>query len=158
MFRMCESARRLLLARATSVANLLAYDVRFYGGGLFMPKRTTRTLALEVGNRLRGWMKKHELTQESLAKQLSDAMGGVTRQTVTGWLSGKSASLPSASNVTRLATQMGLSPNYLLLGEGPPQLGVTRPAAELESDLRDRLIADMAAKSVATLEEAELAL
>lgn len=71
----------------------------------------------------------------------------MSRQGVGRWLGDDEASRPSGGNLVRLALRAQLSPNWLLLGMGQPDLGVTQPVAAIDSDLRSRLVADLVART-----------
>lgn len=61
---------------------------------------------------------------------------GVPRTTVVAWFRRQNPTTPTTANVLSLAEQAGISPTWVLLGEGPELCGTTASADDLGAGVR----------------------
>lgn len=82
-------------------------------------------------------------TQEEFAEQTE-----ISKRTLQGWLrGGANAKAPDLPLLIQLCEETGVSPTWLLFGEGPELRGTSIPRQDLFADLRRSVVVELRAAS-----------
>ncbi len=102
-------------------------------------KKLSVTEKKKIGDRLR----KHQRRRGMTRAELYERKMGVPHATVAGWFDDTPKPPPSTAVLVALARTENLSPNWLLLGEGPELLGATVPFGDLAEHLRAAIVTEL---------------
>ena len=105
-------------------------------------KKLSTTEKGKIRERLRKHLRRRRMTRA----ELYERQMGVSHATVSGWFDNTPKPPPSTAVVVALARTENLSPNWLLLGEGPEALGARVPFGDLAENLHTTIAAELKAE------------
>jgi transcriptional regulator with XRE-family HTH domain len=91
--------------------------------------------AAQISARFRSFVAVHYETAYELTVAL-----GLAHSTVQGWIHKTRARIPDTTTLVQLATDTGISLDWLLMGEGSELRGASMPTRQLQDELREHAV------------------